>query len=141
MIPMVSRTLESSSITRTVSIGVLPKVYPNYRGSSVRKIGAKPVFTRCLQVGNERCYYASTVAQVPAQNSRPASPPLPEDTSDSMAWPVLLMARELDLGGSERQMTVIAKALDRTRFEPYVGCFRPAGLRGAELRAAQVPIV
>lgn len=58
-----------------------------------------------------------------------------------MAWPVLLMARELDLGGSERQMTVIAKALDRTRFEPYVGCFRPAGLRGAELRAAQVPIV
>ena len=57
-----------------------------------------------------------------------------------MAWPVLLMARELDLGGSERQMTEIAKALDRSRFEPHVGCFRPEGLRGPELRAAGVPI-
>lgn len=57
-----------------------------------------------------------------------------------MAWPVLLMARELDLGGSERQMTEIAKALDRSRFEPHVGCFRPEGLRGKELQAAGVPI-
>ena len=31
-----------------------------------------------------------------------------------MAWPVLLLARELDLGGSERQMTEIAKTLDRS---------------------------
>ncbi len=51
------------------------------------------------------------------------------------------MARELDLGGSERQMTVIAKALDRSKFEPFVGCFRPAGLRGSELAAAGIPIV
>jgi L-malate glycosyltransferase len=51
------------------------------------------------------------------------------------------MARELDLGGSERQMTVIAKALDRSRFEPFVGCFRPAGLRGSELAAEGIPIV
>jgi glycosyltransferase involved in cell wall biosynthesis len=58
-----------------------------------------------------------------------------------MAWPVLLMARELDLGGSERQMTEIAKALDRSRFEPHIGCFRPEGLRGRELKAAGVPIV
>jgi glycosyltransferase involved in cell wall biosynthesis len=58
-----------------------------------------------------------------------------------MPWPVLLMVRELDLGGSERQLTVIAKALDRARFEPYVGCFRPAGVRGRELDAAGVPIV
>ncbi len=57
-----------------------------------------------------------------------------------MAWPVLLMARELDLGGSERQMTEVAKALDRSRFEPHVGCFRPEGLRGKELQAAGVPI-
>ena len=57
-----------------------------------------------------------------------------------MAWPVLLMARELDLGGSERQMTEVAKALDRSRFEPHVGCFRPEGLRGRELRAAGIPI-
>jgi glycosyltransferase involved in cell wall biosynthesis len=55
--------------------------------------------------------------------------------------PVLLMARELDIGGSERQMTETAKALDRSIFEPHVGCFRPAGIRGDELRAAGVPVV
>lgn len=58
-----------------------------------------------------------------------------------MAWPVLLLARELDLGGSERQMTEIAKTLDRSRFEPHVGCFRPQGIRHAELAARGVPIV
>jgi L-malate glycosyltransferase len=58
-----------------------------------------------------------------------------------MPWPVLLMACELDLGGSERQMTEIAKALDRSRFEPHVGCFRAEGMRGRELAAAGVPIV
>jgi len=58
-----------------------------------------------------------------------------------MAWPVLLLARELDLGGSERQMTEIAMTLDRSRFTPHVGCFRPQGLRSAELLASGVPIV
>jgi len=58
-----------------------------------------------------------------------------------MASPVLLLARELDLGGSERQMTEIAKTLDRSRFDPHVGCFRPQGIRNAELAAAGVPIV
>jgi L-malate glycosyltransferase len=54
---------------------------------------------------------------------------------------VLLLARELDLGGSERQMTEIAKTLDRSRFTPHVGCFRSQGMRYAELAAAGVPIV
>jgi L-malate glycosyltransferase len=58
-----------------------------------------------------------------------------------MAWPVLLLARELDLGGSERQMTEIAKTLDRSRFSPHVGCFRPQGIRSPELIAAGVPII
>jgi L-malate glycosyltransferase len=58
-----------------------------------------------------------------------------------MSWPVLLLARELDLGGSERQMTEIAKTLNRSRFTPHVGCFRPQGMRGAELAAAGVPVV
>ena len=58
-----------------------------------------------------------------------------------MPWPVLLMARELNLGGSERQMTEIAKSLDRSRFEPHVGCFRPEGMRGEELRAAGIPVI
>jgi glycosyltransferase involved in cell wall biosynthesis len=55
--------------------------------------------------------------------------------------PVLLMARELNLGGTERQLTEIARALDRKQFEAHVGCFRPEGLRGEELRAAGVPVV
>jgi len=55
--------------------------------------------------------------------------------------PILLMVRELNLGGTERQLAEMAKALDRSRFAPHVGCFRPSGLRGDELRAAGVPIV
>jgi glycosyltransferase involved in cell wall biosynthesis len=51
------------------------------------------------------------------------------------------MVRELNLGGSERQMAEMAKALDRSRFDTRVGCFRPAGLRADDLRAAGVPIV
>jgi glycosyltransferase involved in cell wall biosynthesis len=55
--------------------------------------------------------------------------------------PVLLMVRELNLGGSERQMAEIAKALDRTRFDPRASCFRPAGMRADDLHAAGVPVV
>lgn len=55
--------------------------------------------------------------------------------------PILLMVRELTSGGSERQAAEMAKALDRSRFDPRVGCFRPAGLRADDLRAAGVPIV
>ncbi|HEX4593338.1 MAG TPA: glycosyltransferase, partial [Bryobacteraceae bacterium] len=58
-----------------------------------------------------------------------------------MAWPVLLMAYELNQGGTERQLTEMAKALDRSKFEPHVGCLRPDGLRDQELKAAGIPIV
>jgi glycosyltransferase involved in cell wall biosynthesis len=51
------------------------------------------------------------------------------------------MARELHLGGSERQMTEIALALDRDRFAPEVGAFHVDGMRGDELRSAGVPIL
>lgn len=54
---------------------------------------------------------------------------------------MLLMARELGLGGSERQLTEIAKSLDRDQFEPHVGCFHPGGVRGEELRRAGVTVV
>ena len=53
---------------------------------------------------------------------------------------VLLLARELHLGGSERQLAEIALGLDRSRFEPHVGAFRPDGLRGRELREAGIRI-
>lgn len=55
--------------------------------------------------------------------------------------PVLLLVRELGIGGCERDLTKIAKHLHRARFEPHVGCFRDQGLRRGELQAAGVPIV
>ena len=55
--------------------------------------------------------------------------------------PVLLMVRELGIGGCERDLTKIAKGLDRGLFEPHVGCFHSEGLRANELRAAGIPIV
>jgi L-malate glycosyltransferase len=54
--------------------------------------------------------------------------------------PVLLMTRALGLGGSERQLTEMARALDRNRFEPHVGCFHAEGFRGEELRVSGVPL-
>ncbi len=55
--------------------------------------------------------------------------------------PVLLMSRELGVGGSERQLAEIARSLDRDSFEPHVACFRPGGFREQELRQAGVPVV
>lgn len=50
------------------------------------------------------------------------------------------MVRELGIGGCERDLTKLALALDRQRFQPHVGCFLPDGIRANELRAAGVPI-
>lgn len=61
--------------------------------------------------------------------------------SSAAKIPVLLMARELHLGGSERQMTETALNLDPAAFAVHVGCFRPAGMRGDELREAGVNVV
>jgi glycosyltransferase involved in cell wall biosynthesis len=55
--------------------------------------------------------------------------------------PVLLMVRALFIGGCERDLTKIAIALDRSRFDPHVACFLSDGPRYKELRAAGVPIV
>jgi L-malate glycosyltransferase len=56
-------------------------------------------------------------------------------------YPVLLLTRSLGLGGTERQLAEIAKALDRTAFRPHVGCFHAEGFRAEELQAAGVPVV
>ncbi len=55
--------------------------------------------------------------------------------------PVLLMVRELGIGGAERDLAKLAKAIDRSQFSPHVGCFVAEGLRSDELRAAGVPIL
>lgn len=62
--------------------------------------------------------------------------PLPE----RKPVPVLLMCRELGAGGSERQLTEVAKALDRSRFSVHVGCFRD-GFQSEELRRSGVSVV
>ncbi|MEJ7607880.1 MAG: glycosyltransferase family 4 protein [Bryobacteraceae bacterium] len=54
---------------------------------------------------------------------------------------VLLVAQSLGAGGSERQLTEIAKALDRSQFDPRVACFRPGGIRTQELESAGVPVL
>ncbi len=65
----------------------------------------------------------------------------PDIRSGRRPCPVLLMIREIDCGGSERQITEVAKSLDREQFTPHVGCFLDQGLLAGEVRAAGVPIV
>jgi glycosyltransferase involved in cell wall biosynthesis len=55
--------------------------------------------------------------------------------------PVLLLVREPHYGGCERDMARLAIHMDRTRFTPHVGCFRPEGLQRPAIEAAGVPIV
>lgn len=54
--------------------------------------------------------------------------------------PILLLVRELGIGGCERDVTKLALAIDRTKFTPHVGYFHE-GFRTPELRAAGVPLV
>ncbi len=55
--------------------------------------------------------------------------------------PVLLLVRELGIGGCERDLSRVARGLDRQRFAPHVGCFHDHGFRAAEIRDAGVPVV
>lgn len=56
-------------------------------------------------------------------------------------WPVLLMVRTLDFGGSERQCAVTAAALDRDRFEPHIGVFHKEGFRVRDAETAGIDVV
>ncbi len=53
---------------------------------------------------------------------------------------ILLVSQQLSAGGSERQLTEVARALDRGRFDVRVATFRDGGERLADLRAASVPV-
>ena len=55
--------------------------------------------------------------------------------------PILLMVRELGIGGTERQLVETARFLQRDRYIPHVGCFRPEGLRRSDLDLAGIPIL
>jgi glycosyltransferase involved in cell wall biosynthesis len=54
---------------------------------------------------------------------------------------VLLMARELNFGGSERQLCEMAKALDPAKFAVHVGAFYSGGARAREVEARGIPVV
>jgi len=54
---------------------------------------------------------------------------------------ILLLSYCLDLGGSERQLTEIARAMNPDAYEIHVGCLECSGLREPELRAAGIPIL
>lgn len=53
----------------------------------------------------------------------------------------MLLCHTLGIGGSERQLTETAKALDPVRFNVYVGAFHATGLRAGELEAKAIPVV
>lgn len=55
--------------------------------------------------------------------------------------PILLMVRELGLGGIERDVTKLALRIDRSRFIPFVATYKPEGPRYEELRKAGVPVL
>jgi glycosyltransferase involved in cell wall biosynthesis len=55
--------------------------------------------------------------------------------------PILLTARELNIGGIERDITQIALKIDRSRFEPHVASYQSEGMRFEELRRAGVPFL
>jgi glycosyltransferase involved in cell wall biosynthesis len=55
--------------------------------------------------------------------------------------PILLTVRELNHGGSERDVTKIALALDRSRFQPHVASYQAEGMRFEELISAGVPLL
>jgi glycosyltransferase involved in cell wall biosynthesis len=64
---------------------------------------------------------------------------LPSKTTQPV--PILLMARHLDQGGIERDLTKIALGLDRSRFYPHVATYFDYGMRLNELRASGVPVL
>jgi glycosyltransferase involved in cell wall biosynthesis len=63
------------------------------------------------------------------------------ETKTASATPVMLVARELGLGGSERQLAETALVLDRARWQPHVACFTAGGFRERELSEAGVPVL
>jgi glycosyltransferase involved in cell wall biosynthesis len=60
---------------------------------------------------------------------------------NSAGIPVLLVARALDLGGIERDVSKFARHLNRHGFAPHVACFSQGGARWHEIEAAGIPIV
>jgi glycosyltransferase involved in cell wall biosynthesis len=62
-----------------------------------------------------------------------------KDTASRIA--VMLMTRDLDQGGVQRDVAKMATHLDPRRFEPHVATYFTGGIRHQELRAAGIPVL
>ncbi len=58
-----------------------------------------------------------------------------------MPTPVLLLTRSLGEGGTERQLSELARSFDPKRFTPHIGCTVGIGFRADELRRQGIPIL
>ena len=58
-----------------------------------------------------------------------------------MPVPVLLMAREMNLGGVERDVSKFARHLCAYGIAPHVASFSPSGMRWREVEAAGIPLL
>jgi glycosyltransferase involved in cell wall biosynthesis len=54
---------------------------------------------------------------------------------------VLLLVYELDVGGNERDLSLLARNLDPQRYRVHAAAFRANGARRAELDAARIPVI
>jgi L-malate glycosyltransferase len=77
---------------------------------------------------------------MPAAAAQPFEP-TPGRVAALQPIPLLLMTRELGIGGCERDLAKLALGIDRARFEPHVACFVSGGFRGQELERAGLPIL
>lgn len=61
--------------------------------------------------------------------------------ADGGGTPVLMLARVLDVGGIERDVSKFARHLAEHGIQPHVACFNPGGMRWQEIAAAGVPLL
>lgn len=54
---------------------------------------------------------------------------------------VLMVARVLDAGGIERDVSKFARHLGAYGIQPHVACFNPGGMRWREIEKAGIPLV
>ena len=55
--------------------------------------------------------------------------------------PVLMLARVLDMGGIERDVSKFARHLREHGIQPHVACFNRGGMRWREIEAAGIPLL
>jgi len=54
---------------------------------------------------------------------------------------IVFLVRSLNFGGVERQLVILAKGMDKTRFEPVVLCFYGGGALQAEMAQAGIRVI